>query len=157
MDDSTNLEKKINLNIRNFIFSDLSRIMEIERASFAKGAFSEFIFMNFYHSRSCLFIVARSFGVTSGYMITCYSNKKGNIASIAVDPSSRKKGIGKALVKYTISKLKGYGVKVLELEVRTTNTVGINFWKSMGFLSKEVIPNYYGNGINALKMIKLLP
>lgn len=59
------------------------------------------------------------------------------ITLIMVAQSSRKSGIGAALVKYvlTLSALRGF--KVCRLEVRKENTAAIRFYKSLGFIEIE--------------------
>jgi len=144
------------INIRRFSLTDLNRVMEIERASFTIDSFSEDIFMSWYHKCPYLFIVAEILGVIVGYMITCIVHKKGYVASIAVDPAYRHKSVGKTLVYFTFNHLKTYGVKIIELEVRTTNIKGIRFWENLGFFPLRTITNYYNDGTDALKMRKLL-
>jgi len=144
------------IKVRKFSPADLKHIIEIERSSFAIDAFSKFTFMNFYYKRKCLFIIAEVLGVISGYMVTCIANEKGHVVSIAVSPSHRCKGIGKALVNYTLDHLKKSSIKILELEVRTTNLKGIGFWEKMGFYPLNIISHYYHDGTAALEMRKLL-
>jgi [ribosomal protein S18]-alanine N-acetyltransferase len=142
--------------IRKFSLKELSRIMEIENISFASDAFSENTFLHLYRKCSDLFIIAEISKIIAGYMITCNLYRKWRVISIAIDPIYRCKGIGSYLANTTFNQLKAYSAKSLELEVRITNTEGICFWKSLGFLPLKIIPNYYHNGIDALIMRKLL-
>ena len=142
--------------IRKFSLKELSRIMEIESASFASDAFSENIFLNLYRKCSNLFIIAEISEIIAGYMITCSTYRKWRVISIAIDPIYRRKGVGSGLVNTTFNQLKTSSIKSLELEVRITNSEGICFWKSLGFLPLKIIPNYYLNGTDALIMRKLL-
>jgi [ribosomal protein S18]-alanine N-acetyltransferase len=142
--------------IRKFSLKELSRIMEIENVSFASDAFSENTFLNLYHKCSDLFIIAEISRIIAGYIITCNLYRKWRVVSIAIDPIYRYKGIGSSLVNTTINQLKTSSNKSLELEVRITNSEGICFWKSLGFLPIKIIPNYYHDGIDALLMRKLL-
>jgi len=148
------IRKKI--NIRRFSPIDLNRIMEIEQASFALDPFSEDIFRSWYHKCPSLFIVAEIPGLVVGYMITCIFHKKGHIISIAVDPARRNKRVGRTLVYFTFNCLKASGMKMVELEVRKTNLVGICFWENLGLFPLRTIPHYYHDGTDAIKMRKLL-
>ncbi|MFZ3107077.1 MAG: GNAT family N-acetyltransferase [Candidatus Hydromicrobium sp.] len=144
------------INVRCFSLTDLNRIMEIEHASFTIDSFSEDIFMSWYHKCPYLFIVAEISGVVVGYMITCIAHTKGYVASIAVDPAYRHKSVGKTLVYFTFNHLKMSGVKIIELEVRSTNIESIRFWENLGFFPLRTISNFYNDGTDALKMRKLL-
>jgi [ribosomal protein S18]-alanine N-acetyltransferase len=142
--------------LRKFSLKDLNRIMEIENASFASDVFSKNIFLNLYRKCSNLFIIAEISKIIAGYMITCNLYRKWKVISIAIDPIYRCKGIGSYLANTTFDQLKASSAKSIELEVRITNTEGICFWKSLGFLPLKIIPNYYHNGKDALIMRKLL-
>lgn len=144
------------VRIRLFLLSDLPRIMEIEHASFTVDAFSEGTFKRWYAKCPDLFIIAEVSGLIVGYMITCILPEKGDIVSIAVDPLHRHKGVGRALVDYTLKELTLSKVKVVELEVRTTNVEAIRFWESFGFFPIGTIPHFYRDGAAALRMRKFL-
>ncbi|MDP3011987.1 MAG: GNAT family N-acetyltransferase, partial [Candidatus Hydromicrobium sp.] len=119
-------------------------------------SFSEDIFMSWYHKYPYLFIVAEISGVVVGYMITCIVHTKGYVASIAVDPAYRHKSVGKTLVYFTFNHLKTSGVKIIELEVRSTNIESIRFWENLGFFPLRTISNFYNDGTDALKMRRFI-
>lgn len=130
--------------------------MEIERNSFTADTFSENTFLSLYRRCSNLFIAAEVDKIITGYMVTCSYWKRGRVISIAVDPIYRRKGIGSALVNFTLNQLRASYIKTLELEVRITNSEGICFWKSLGFFILKIVPNYYIDGTDALIMRKLI-
>jgi ribosomal-protein-alanine N-acetyltransferase len=103
-----------------------------------------------------LFIVAETDTQIGGYMITGYFNRKGHIISIAVDPSCRERGVGSALVQFTLGALREHGVKQVDLDVRVTNKVGVAFWKHFGFSPLRTVHRYYEDGEDALRMRKRL-
>jgi len=142
--------------VRRFSPSDMRRVIEIERTSFAIDAFSEIIFMSWYNKCPELFILAKASGMTVGYMSTCVLNGKGDVVSIAVDPSYRRRGAGKTLADYTIKELESSTAEVVELEVRTSNIEGIRFWEDLGFFPIGTVPYFYRDGAEALQMRKLL-
>lgn len=144
------------VRIRNFNLSDLERIVEIEEASFGAEKFTKEIFINYFRKFPDLFLVAEFQGKVIGYIITTIFGNKANIASIAIDESFRKKGIGSKLVKLSFEKLKSKGIKIVELEVKVTNKNAVNFWESLGFAPVKIIPMYYINGTDAIKMEKVL-
>jgi len=50
-----------------------------------------------------------------------------------VDPSARRKGIGRALATKLLEEAKAMHVDRIDLEILPTNTAAAAFWKSMGF------------------------
>ena len=144
------------LKIRCFGLTDLSRILEIEKHSFGLDAFSPEHFIEWHHLSPGLFLVAEKDERVVGYMITGMGIEKAYIVSIAVDPFHRKQGVGRTLASFTFKKLEKWGVTMVELEVRVTNKVGIDFWKSLKFFPVKVVSQAYSDGEAALKMRKLL-
>jgi len=68
-----------------------------------------------------------------------------DMMNLAVDPSYRKKGIGKGLVNELIAKLKENKVTCLTLEVRVSNEPAISLYRSLGFTQVGRRPGYYHN------------
>jgi [ribosomal protein S18]-alanine N-acetyltransferase len=145
------------INIRHFSVADLSRVLEIEPASFTMvDAWSKSIFRKWYRKCTDLFIVAEISGIIVGYMCTYIEEKIGEIESIAVDPAFRRQGVASALMDYTFREMHAFGITTVELQVRTTNTGGIRFWQNLGFSSSGILPNFYDDGAEALQMKKSL-
>jgi ribosomal-protein-alanine N-acetyltransferase len=142
--------------IRLVTSADLAAIMEIEERSFESDAFPEATFVRLHRSFPDFFIVAEIDSHIGGYMITGYFGHKGHIISIAVDPCCRERGVGNALVQFTLKKLKDRGVKEVYLDVRVTNEKGLAFWEHLGFSPIRTIHRYYEDGEDALRMRKTL-
>jgi len=145
----------LEISTRPFVLSDLSRVIELENASFEIDAFSETTFTGYYHKHPRFFVVAETAGVIVGYMIAYpISAEQGLVVSIAVDPTYRRKGVGKILAGIAIDRLKEFGMKQIELRVRIINVEGYHFWKGLGFVVDKAIPNFYSDGGEALQMVK---
>ncbi|MFQ5793652.1 MAG: GNAT family N-acetyltransferase [Candidatus Bipolaricaulia bacterium] len=80
----------------------------------------------------------------------------GHIKNLAVDPSFRKRGIGKALLEETLNYLKDLKADSVELEVRTDNRTAFRLYIKYGFAIKRKIHRYYQNGDDAFLMIREL-
>ncbi|HDN75611.1 MAG TPA: ribosomal-protein-alanine N-acetyltransferase [Acidilobales archaeon] len=79
----------------------------------------------------------------------------GHIISIAVLPEFRRRGIGTALLKEAIERLKKYyNVDEVYLEVRVSNEAAINLYKKLDFKIVKVIKFYYLDGEDAYLMAK---
>ena len=144
------------IHIRKVNLQDLNRILEIEKKSFTIDRFSVNTLRAYIENCSDLFFIAEVSNIVVGYMISPIQKRKGLVVSIAVEPKYRQQGIGKALVDFTINRLKSYDVAILELRVRKTNKQGISFWETLGFNPIKIIPNFYSDNTEALHMEKVL-
>ncbi len=77
----------------------------------------------------------------------------GWIATIAVDPRYRRRGIGRALLKACESKL---GVPRSRLTVRMSNLGAIQLYEQDGYVSIDMWKSYYSDGEDAKVMEKEL-
>jgi ribosomal-protein-alanine N-acetyltransferase len=80
----------------------------------------------------------------------------GHVKDLAVDADHRGRGIGRRLLGRAIDVLEDTGAGSVKLEVRISNEVAISLYRSFGFEHRRTIPNYYGNGEDALVMIRAL-
>jgi ribosomal-protein-alanine acetyltransferase len=75
------------------------------------------------------------------------------IATLAVLPEARGRGIGRALLQACEARL---NVPRVKLNVRVSNRVAINLYESAGYQRAGLWPKYYSDGEDALIMEKLL-
>ena len=131
--------------IRPFSFSNLDRILQIERQSFPKSPYDWPTFINLHWLYPDTFWVYisteqnREENQILGYLIF---SRDGHIISIAVDPKHRRTGIGKELVEKAIHT---FSLKKVWAEVRRSNKGAQAFYLKLGFQIVDVVPNYYGN------------
>ncbi|MEX0569134.1 MAG: ribosomal protein S18-alanine N-acetyltransferase [Candidatus Njordarchaeota archaeon] len=135
--------------------TDLDQIAEIENLSFIEPYSKELLLMLILSV--AIFLVAEYHKKIVGYIcasIEIYDGPCGHIISIAVHPNYRRKGIGSALIKELINRLKKIDIKMVYLECRVSNEAAIEFYKKHGFEIKERVPHYYSNSEDAYIMIK---
>ena len=131
--------------IRPFSFSDLDRILQIERQSFPKSPYDWMTFVILHNLYSETFLVYldtphdRRGDQIWGYIIF---SQDGHIISIAVHPQQRRKGIGKELLERAMNTPH---IKKIWAEVRKSNQGAQAFYLRMGFQIIGVVSNYYGN------------
>lgn len=75
--------------------------------------------------------------------------RRGHVVSIATLPEYQHQGIGYALMKEAMRAMQEYGAKECHLEVRTTNTSAVEFYKKIGFKITQTFPRYYADGGDA--------
>jgi len=81
-----------------------------------------------------------------------FGPKRGiHLISIMVRQEYRKQGIGARMVAELTSKL-GHNRTWIEVEVPETNRVALDFFRSQGFVEKQVLQNVLKNGGNAILM-----
>ena len=72
-----------------------------------------------------------------GACIAGYDGHRGWLYAVAVLPECRRTGIGAALVKGAMQALKDLGCIKVNLQIRSSNTVVADFYKSLGFAVEE--------------------
>lgn len=88
-----------------------------------------------------------------GYIGAWISFTEAQITNVAIDPDYRHRGIGEAMIREFLSKVKAYGVNAATLEVRPSNIVAIHLYQKLGFRSVGRRPKYYlDNNEDALIM-----
>jgi [ribosomal protein S18]-alanine N-acetyltransferase len=91
-----------------------------------------------------------------GFIIAEADGSDGHIITIDVAESSRRSGVGTALLQKAEERLAARGVTWIELETATTNEAGVAFWQRHGYRSDGVIPRYYLGRLDAYSMSKTL-
>ena len=131
--------------IRRFSFSDLDRILQIERQSFPKSPYDWATFINLhwlYPETFWVYVDAerdQEENQIGGYIIF---SQDGHMISVAVHPQHRRRGIGKEFLEKAMKTVRS---KKLWAEVRKSNQGALAFYLNMGFQIVGIIPNYYGN------------
>ena len=131
--------------LRRFRPSDLDAVMAVERASFRRDAYPRDLFLE-YAAAGALFLVAEVPGGIAGYALACLRGERAELVSIAVHPSHRRSGAGKALLASVIRRLRRAGARRLTLTVKVTNRNAIRFYAGFGFRRLRRAPRYYEDG-----------
>jgi [ribosomal protein S18]-alanine N-acetyltransferase len=87
-------------------------------------------------------------------VLTRIQDGTGDLASLAIAPAYRHRGVGAALLAETEQRLVACGVQEITLEVRQTNLSGLAFWQQMGFVPFGSLPAFYEDGEDAIRMRK---
>ena len=77
----------------------------------------------------------------------------GYIGMLAVQSSYRRKGIGKALVRNVLQRMKDMGCQAVTLETEVSNTTAQRLYQdSFGFVREELLVRYYLNFNDAYRL-----
>lgn len=152
--------------IRKAESRDLPAIVDINRKSFVLP-YTVSVFREFFREHRYAFLVAECDGRIAGYAMSRILRKFdlrglgvkriGHIMSLAVEPSFRRRGIGRDLLDRTMDALWGNGANELQLEVRVSNQLALEMYRNAGFKDERVIPGYYSDGEDAVLMTKGRP
>ncbi len=141
------------VRIRRMARHDLSRVADLEAASFAApwrpDAFARAV-ADANHS----FFVAEVDGQLVGYAGLWVEGSQAHIAKVAVRDDCRRRGIGSLLLRHLLDHACRLGLSEAYLEVRRSNLVAQKLYRSFGFRLERVQPNAYAdNGEDALVFV----
>ena len=132
------------------------QVYEIEKLSF-EDPYPAWYIRALHSLADNLFIAAYNVrGEIIGYAVAVPKRDRVcHIASIAVHPQCRRRGIGRALLESLEELCAAQGYSVCILEVDYTNWPALNLYQSSGYRWFMLIPNYYGSSKHAIAMVKL--
>ncbi|MEZ0536594.1 ribosomal protein S18-alanine N-acetyltransferase [Caldicellulosiruptoraceae bacterium PP1] len=124
--------------------NDIDEVYEIEVLSFSEP-WSKTLFEDELENELAHYFVYEESGKVIGYVGMYHILNEGHITNIAVNPDFRGKGIGKELLLHILKYAKENDIVALTLEVRKSNIVAQNLYKSFGFKEAGIRKNYYKN------------
>ena len=130
------------VHIRWMIRRDMPAVLAIESQSF-EFPWSEEEFVRCLRQRNCIGMVAEWCDQVVGFMIYELHKNRLHILNFAVDPESRRRGVGRCMTDKLISKLSHDRRNRIMLEVRETNLDAQIFFRSLGFRAISVLREFY--------------
>ena len=88
-----------------------------------------------------------------GYQVAWLVGEELHLLNVAVEPSARRTGVGRALVELLFAFAHERGAALIVLEVRRSNLPAYELYRSLGFEVVRERLGYYTNGEDALEMI----
>jgi [ribosomal protein S18]-alanine N-acetyltransferase len=101
------------------------------------------------------FLVAEQGEQITGFISGRQILDEGEILNLAVKPSERSAGVGKALVQALLERFGREKVLQVFLEVRESNLGAISFYQGLGFKQAGKRPGYYQNPPEAALVLEL--
>jgi [ribosomal protein S18]-alanine N-acetyltransferase len=141
------------IHIRDATVRDLPRIIEIERLAFPApwtlASFQRELTLPF--SRIMVALPADS-NLIAGFLCRWLIADECHVLNIAVDPDSRRRGIGAVMLREAITEAKSTGANVVTLEVRRSNLPARQLYRKFEFEERRLRRHYYGPGEDAIIM-----
>jgi len=135
--------------------ADLDAVLALETTAFADPWTRE-AFETALRERHSRFRVARGAdGRLIGYVIAWFVLDEGEIANLAVVPSARRRGIGRALLEAIIAEARATRVARLFLEVRESNASARALYAARGFQPITRRPRYYRKPVEDAIVLRL--
>ena len=148
--------------LRRAVPTDIERIMHLETSEFATDAWSVDTMLGELRSNDCWYVVAfrpETPELIEGYAGLHAPRNSGaaDIQTIAVDPQSRRRGLGRLMVRTLVNEALKRGATEVFLEVRADNPGAENLYRSLGFEQIAVRKRYYQpDNVDAIVM-RLIP
>ena len=145
-------------DIRPARASDVDALLAIENAVFHTDRLSRQSFRRLIRRSSAAVLVAEVGGKVAGYCIVLFraGNPAARVYSISTSPDMTGQGVGRALIETAEMAAVERGKHSLRLEVREDNARAISIYERAGFRLIGNKPDYYQDGMTALRMEKSL-
>jgi ribosomal-protein-alanine N-acetyltransferase len=131
--------------IRRMRETDIPEVHRIEALSFS-NPWSDDTFLGEIQNTSVSFplvVVRRPGDEVVAYIIYWHIREDVQVNNVAVRPDCRGLGLGEAMVRFAIAKVRAAGAEFMTLEVRPSNAAAVTLYKKLGFEVLGVRKNYY--------------
>ena len=141
--------------IRTATPDDFPTLVAIDQSCFEENiAYDAYELKYFMSRRGATTLVAEINGTIAGFLLMDVEHERKRAVLVTLDllASYRRQGIGSQLLARSESVLTGANIPLYELQVDTSNSVAIHFYKEHGFHTVRTLQNYYTNGADAYLM-----
>ena len=131
--------------IRRMKEEDLAAVLSIEALCFS-NPWSDSTFHGEIQNTSVSFpmvVVRRPGDEVVGYIIFWQIRDDVQVNNVAVHPDCRGLGLGEAMMRYAIAKVRDAGATFMTLEVRQSNLPAMTLYRKLGFEIMGTRKNYY--------------
>ena len=84
------------------------------------------------------------------------AGRRGHVVTIDIAASARRRGLGRRVFDELLGRMARAGARDVRLEVDTRNANAIRFYERMGFKATRKLPDYYGWGLDGIRMTRKL-
>jgi ribosomal-protein-alanine N-acetyltransferase len=130
----------------------MGAVMAIERACFGRAAWPAEWLLEYARRFPEMFVVAVHGGRVVGYAAFAVARGWAELASIAVLPAWRSRGVATALLRRSLGTLRRRPVAGVSLMVRRGNDSAMRLYRSFGFARVRAVAGYYEDGTTGVRM-----
>ncbi|MEK5036886.1 ribosomal protein S18-alanine N-acetyltransferase [Sporosarcina sp. FSL K6-3457] len=131
------------IQYRKMVVEDIPAVVEIEQEAFAIPWTREVFEHEMTGNNYAHYVVAVDDEEVIGHCGMWIVLDECHITNVAVRLHMRGNGIGEALMREAIALCKEMDVRLMTLEVRTTNDTAQNLYRKLGFQDGGIRKNYY--------------
>src|SRR6185369_11120677 len=137
---------------------DVEECWALDQRCFADGeAYDRETFKELLAQRAVAYKTVAADSIMVGFVIGLVEpDGTGHVVVLGVSPDWRRQGIGEALMEYVEAGFAGRGVRMIHLEVRTSNAGARFLYEKRGFAIAGRRLAYYTNGDDGYLMVKTL-
>ncbi len=143
--------------IRRMGPDDLAAVMSIQRVAFRNPWSTELVRRELTHEWSTILLAEEPAPAGMrllGFSIFWVVQDELHILNVATAPEHRHRGVARAVLSATLDEARDHRCTIATLEVRRTNEPALNLYRSFGFRSVGIRPNYYvEEGEDAIVMV----
>ena len=90
----------------------------------------------------------------AGFAIMRFGNDQAHLFLLAVQPEFRRTGIGRSMMAWLEKSCRTAGVQEVRLEVRSSNSAAMRFYRSLGYRYLGKVAGYYDRRESAAIMAR---
>src|SRR2546429_325888 len=129
------------VTIRSGTLDDVPAILVIERAALSAAHWTREQYVGLL--RSAIVLVANVETKVAGFICAREVAGEWEIENVVVEESVRRRGVGEAMLRELLEKVRERGGSAVWLEVRESNLAGRQFYEKNGFRECGRRPKYY--------------
>jgi ribosomal-protein-alanine acetyltransferase len=151
------VETETRYDIRPLTAAQLDECWRLDQICFADGeAYSRDTFEYLLSAPEVIsFRAVTHTGAMVGFLISLIEpDNTGHITTLGVAPEHRRRHLARRMMEKAEEALRRRNVRIIRLEVRSTNTGAQNLYRSLGYTVTQRLPRYYSNGGDGLLMVK---
>ena len=93
-----------------------------------------------------------------GFAVMHFGDALAHLALLCVVATQQRQGIGRQLHHWLLASAQVAGISTLRLELRADNGGALSFYRQLGFVETQQLPNYYDGLVAARRMeLRLQP
>jgi [ribosomal protein S18]-alanine N-acetyltransferase len=142
--------------IRPFQPRDLDGVMALIQRQFGE-VFRPDLYTSISQAWREAFLIVDTGEAIGGALIGIHDGPlTGRILIMVVDPPLRQRGVGARLMQLFVQRCQERSFRSVSLEVRAANVAAQNFYHRHGFRPIGLLPRYYNDGEDGVKMERVL-
>lgn len=144
--------------LRAAAVTDIDELLALEQTCFTTDRLSRRNFRWMIRQANAMLLVAEAPQGLAGYILVLFRrhSRSARIYSVAVQPAWRGRGIAEQLLAAAELAAAAVGCDAIHLEVRPENSAAIRLYEKHGYQRFGILPAFYEDGVDALRLRKPL-